>query len=368
MSGGRWDPRSNTNQSHTGESSLSMNSGNAGIQYKEEDGLFDFGSNDLDEGFEKHDLVDSELFSGSYNQEEYGRYEDPILASFLQYEDASGGNEEGYKRMRLDPSQAQGTAGYLNNGNANWDQGMYNAVQGRATTQGANYAQQIGNSRPQTTKRANYDILSSFFKVYFQPDPKSSIMKDIVYILYWKKIIPVVTRNSQSAAASASNNMNSTTTPLAKNAVYRKMWSVFKDMTSFPEDNKIIKGLRLVTSIDQVPSALDKDVELLRHYLGKNDIFGFTLEELEREVPFDPPQHNALPSTTATSQPSQKAPSDKPPKSDLPFQSSLMMRLERLEQLSAVVNTEITEMKNLIKKEMLYMAEKKRKLQSNSNT
>jgi len=216
------------------------------------------------------------------------------------------------------------------------------------------HQQQIQQHQQQLKNRANFDVLSSFFRVYFQPDINSTISKEIIYALYWKKILPVATRNQNiptngSPIMNSNNNMNNTNTALNRNAVYRKMLSVFKDTPSFTEDSKdTIKGLRLATSLDQVNPQFDKDVEILKTYLGTHDIFGFTQEDLEREqVPFDPsPGEMKLPQGEG--------------QAGVP-RSSLMARIERLESLATVLTTEITDLKNVIKKEMVEFLNRKRR-------
>eukprot|EP01111_Echinosteliopsis_oligospora_P014705 TRINITY_DN5599_c0_g1_i1.p1 TRINITY_DN5599_c0_g1~~TRINITY_DN5599_c0_g1_i1.p1 ORF type:complete len:244 (+),score=54.06 TRINITY_DN5599_c0_g1_i1:397-1128(+) len=131
----------------------------------------------------------------------------------------------------------------------------------------------------QQQKRHKYDVLKSFFRVYFKVDNQSMVLKDAIYNLYQRKI-PTDSR-------------------IARNAMYRHMWCFFRDDKAsfqFSKDDKIsafqsnyreyIKGIKLISGApgsDQ-PLAYDgfeKDVEVLES-VGVNNLFDFHEEELAK--------------------------------------------------------------------------------------
>ncbi|PRP84348.1 hypothetical protein PROFUN_07649 [Planoprotostelium fungivorum] len=323
-------------------------------------------NNDFDDGFEKHNLVESEGFpiedyeeapnflSGSTSEQLH------LTHSDLGFDPTDAHDDPSKKRLKLEQLGGFSTEDhqFINSSHglpaydphANWQQrNMVQAPhphQHPMSASSTNMMMQYTQGRPQQQtsptlavqqlqqhKKTNVDILQCFFKVYFQQDPSSSIPKDLVYVLYWRKMRPVVSRTQQSANGgnmAPSNNISSTNC-LTKNAVTRKLLSMFKDLPAHIEDNKdIIKGLRLVTALEQIPQHLEKDVEQLRQYMGTSELFGFTQEELERDIPFDPPNVGG--------------PGPTPP-SVVPQRSSLLTRIQRLEQISIVLSGEITDLK-----------------------
>eukprot|EP01113_Clastostelium_recurvatum_P044733 TRINITY_DN7586_c0_g1_i3.p1 TRINITY_DN7586_c0_g1~~TRINITY_DN7586_c0_g1_i3.p1 ORF type:complete len:377 (+),score=90.90 TRINITY_DN7586_c0_g1_i3:101-1231(+) len=115
----------------------------------------------------------------------------------------------------------------------------------------------------QEEKRHKCDALMAFFRVYIKPDQQSMILKDAIYNLYCKKI-PQRWR-------------------LARNALYRHMWSSFKDdkISAFQSNyREYIKGIKLVSAGDQIAmDPPDKDTDLLRS-VGVNDLWDFREEDL----------------------------------------------------------------------------------------
>lgn len=123
-----------------------------------------------------------------------------------------------------------------------------------------------GMTTENQNKRFRYDVLKSFFRVYFQPDEKSSVLKDAVFNLYLRKI-PLDAQ-------------------IARNAFYRHMWSFFKEKVSCSQSNyrEYVRGLRLVITQPQITaySIAEKDFEVLRN-IGVTSFFDFTEEEITKE-------------------------------------------------------------------------------------
>jgi len=116
----------------------------------------------------------------------------------------------------------------------------------------------------QQAKRHKYDVLKAFFRVYFKIDKDEMVPKDAIYYLYAKKI--------------ALDNR------IARNAMYRHMWSYFKDRISSLQSNyrEYVKGIKLLTNGNHLTyDGVDKDLDLLRSIgLPTNELFDFTEEEL----------------------------------------------------------------------------------------
>jgi len=119
----------------------------------------------------------------------------------------------------------------------------------------------------QITKRRKYEVVRSFFRVYFRENPDSMVLKEAIYKLYVMKIPKEEDR-------------------LARNALYRVMWTHFnKDQLSSFQNNyrDYVKGLQLITSPSMIPQEeLAKDIALLQSY-GLTDLFGFTDDALQAE-------------------------------------------------------------------------------------
>jgi len=130
----------------------------------------------------------------------------------------------------------------------------------------------------QQQKRQKYDVLKSFFRVYFKVDNQSMVLKDAIFNLYQRKI-PNESR-------------------IARNAMYRHMWSFFKDdkISAFQSNyREYIKGIKLITGApgQEQPLAYDgfeKDLEVLQS-IGVQNLFDFHEEELAKNAS-DPPLHH----------------------------------------------------------------------------
>jgi len=116
----------------------------------------------------------------------------------------------------------------------------------------------------QQVKRHKYDVLKAFFRVYFTEAKDAMVLKDAIYNLYVKKI-PI----SQG---------------IARNAMYRHMWSFFKNRISAFQSNyrEYIKGIKLSTNGSNLTyDGYEKDLDLL-HTIGVDGVFDFDEEELEK--------------------------------------------------------------------------------------
>jgi len=117
----------------------------------------------------------------------------------------------------------------------------------------------------QQLKRHKYDVVKAFFRIFFQVEKESMVLKDAIYNLYARKIPP--------------------DSRIARNAMYRHMWSyvLFKDKISVLQSNyrEYIKGIKILTS-ERRPhyDAFENDLQLLRS-IGLVDIFDFQEEELQ---------------------------------------------------------------------------------------
>lgn len=110
-------------------------------------------------------------------------------------------------------------------------------------------------------KRYKYDVLKSFFRVYFRPAPGCMVLKDSIYNLYCAK-----TEGEK----------------IARNALYRQMWTHFKEdnISSFQSNYRdYIKGLQLNTSVNTIQyDSFEKDMEILRAS-GVKELFDFSVDE-----------------------------------------------------------------------------------------
>jgi len=100
-------------------------------------------------------------------------------------------------------------------------------------------------SENQQLKRHKYDIVQAFFRVYFVCEKDAMVLKDLIYNLYCKKV--------QSDYR------------IARNALYRHMWSYHKDKVSAFQSNyrEYVKGIKLRNQQNVLESD-NKDIELLR--------------------------------------------------------------------------------------------------------
>jgi len=116
----------------------------------------------------------------------------------------------------------------------------------------------------QEEKRHKCDTLMAFFRIYMKVDAQSMILKDAIFNLYSKKV-PSRWR-------------------LARNALYRHMWSSYKDdkISAFQCNyREYIKGLKLVTGPEMLTyEGCEKDIDLLRS-TGVNDLWDFREEDLQ---------------------------------------------------------------------------------------
>jgi len=117
----------------------------------------------------------------------------------------------------------------------------------------------------QQVKRHKYDVLKSFFRIYFKVDNQSMVLKDAIFNLYSRKI-PADSR-------------------IARNAMYRHMWSFFKEdkISAFQSNyREYIKGIKLLTYQDPLAyDGFDKDLEVL-HSISVRNLFDFQEEELAK--------------------------------------------------------------------------------------
>lgn len=117
----------------------------------------------------------------------------------------------------------------------------------------------------QQVKRYRYDVVKAFFRIFFKTDERNSVLKDAIYNLYTRKI-PGEAR-------------------IARNAMYRHMWKVFRDKISTTQSNyrEYVKGLCLQTDRAHLNyEGFEKDVSLLRN-VGVGDLFDFSLEEIWKD-------------------------------------------------------------------------------------
>eukprot|EP01112_Ceratiomyxa_fruticulosa_P020232 TRINITY_DN683_c0_g2_i1.p1 TRINITY_DN683_c0_g2~~TRINITY_DN683_c0_g2_i1.p1 ORF type:complete len:285 (+),score=61.42 TRINITY_DN683_c0_g2_i1:166-1020(+) len=135
----------------------------------------------------------------------------------------------------------------------------------------------------QEEKRQKCDALMAFFRTYLRVDPNQIVLKDAIYNLYIRKI-PSKAR-------------------LARNAVYRQMWSFYKDdkIAAFQSNYRdYIKGIKLLTASDStsIYDGYENDLEILK-LLGINDLWDFREADLvsknqtEDNAPDSTAQHEA---------------------------------------------------------------------------
>merc|ERR1739848_695755 len=111
----------------------------------------------------------------------------------------------------------------------------------------------------QQIKRQKYDILEAFFAVYFIKDPEAAVLKNAVYSLYKQKI----------------NEGR-----IARNALFRFMWSYFGDIKTFRSNyREYIRGLKLMTDTSHLDQSKMNFLELLQQNIVV-DVFDFKIEEL----------------------------------------------------------------------------------------
>jgi len=143
-----------------------------------------------------------------------------------------------------------------------------------------NFATDLGETSPerkkrksngeQEMKRHKYDILKAFFRVFFKVDKDSVVLKDAIYNLYATKI--------------------SDESRIARNAMYRHMWSYFKDKITAAQSNyrEYVKGIKMLTNeVHLTYEGSDKDLEMLRA-AGVNEIFDFQEEDFEKNEKLAP--------------------------------------------------------------------------------
>jgi len=139
-------------------------------------------------------------------------------------------------------------------------------------------------SGDQQIKRHKYDVVQAFFRVYFITEKDAMVLKDLIYNLYCKKI--------------------TTDCRIARNALYRHMWSYHKDKISAFQSNyrEFVKGLKLRNSNHSMYEGYEKDIDLLRA-AGAIDLWDFSENELQappdvKPIPSSPPQtHNPAATT-----------------------------------------------------------------------
>jgi hypothetical protein len=177
----------------------------------------------------------------------------------------------------------------------------------------------------QQQKRQKYDVLKSFFKVFFKEDPQAMVLKDAMYNLYQRKIPPEAR--------------------IARNAMYRHMWSHFKDKISSFQNNyrEYVKGIKMVT-MQQVGATsyegLEKDIELLQS-VGVGELFDFEEEELAKQ---DKPQPGSSSTAFPTISPSQYI------DADADGDASLLNFIENLENTARTLLQNLKDLKTKLKK------------------
>jgi hypothetical protein len=117
-------------------------------------------------------------------------------------------------------------------------------------------------STDQELKRHKYDVLRSFFRLYFRSEPgtDSMVLKEAINTLYEKKI-PAHAR-------------------IARNAMFRHMWSWYKNQIAVFQSNyrEYIKGLKLVKAPTPYPE-LEADEAMLRS-IGIEELYDFSEDDL----------------------------------------------------------------------------------------
>lgn len=130
----------------------------------------------------------------------------------------------------------------------------------------------------QDLKRYKYDVLRSFFRLYFRSEPgtDSMVLKEAINTLYEKKV-------PQHAR-------------IARNAMFRHMWSWYKNQISVFQSNyrEYIKGLKLIKTPTPYPE-LETDQAMLRS-VGVEEFFDWTEDDLapKSENPLVPEESQIL--------------------------------------------------------------------------
>mmetsp|Transcript_52329 Transcript_52329/g.131435 ORF Transcript_52329/g.131435 Transcript_52329/m.131435 type:complete len:262 (-) Transcript_52329:81-866(-) len=115
----------------------------------------------------------------------------------------------------------------------------------------------------QQQKRVKYDVLKSFFRVYFKVEKENMVLKDSVYNLYIKKIPADM--------------------QIARNAMYRHMWAFFRDkITNFQSNyREYVKGVKMIDSQSHLTfDSIEKDIAFLREAGVTGELFDFSADEL----------------------------------------------------------------------------------------
>lgn len=124
----------------------------------------------------------------------------------------------------------------------------------------------LGEVEQPAKKRLNYDVLRSFFRVFFRVDNQGFVLKDSIYNLYKLKIPQ--------------------TYLVARNAVYRHMYSLFKEhkLTAFQNNYRdYIRGVQMNMSLDNLNyEGSAKDLAML-HSIGIGDCFDFSLSDVDKK-------------------------------------------------------------------------------------
>jgi len=176
----------------------------------------------------------------------------------------------------------------------------------------------------QQVKRHKYDVLKAFFRVYFTDSKDGMVLKDAIFNLYTKKI-PLSQR-------------------IARNAMYRHMWSFFKNKISAFQSNyrEYIKGIKLSSNGAALNyDGYEKDLDLL-HAVGVGGVFDFEEEELEKSGP----GAGGVSSPYLTDDASNQALSDSVVGAD----GSILAAVENLEQQVKILAAGLAEIRARLKK------------------
>jgi len=175
-------------------------------------------------------------------------------------------------------------------------------------------------STEQQVKRHKYDVLKAFFRVYFTESRDGMVLKDAIYNLYVKKI-PASQR-------------------IARNAMYRHMWSFFKNKVVAFQSNyrEYIKGIKLSSNGAALNyDGYERDLDLL-HAVGVTGVFDFDEEELEKGVP------------NSTSSPYLAADSDSTAQQVIDGDGSVLAILDSLDQQVKILAAGIDHLRARFKK------------------
>jgi len=176
----------------------------------------------------------------------------------------------------------------------------------------------------QQVKRHKYDVLKSFFRIYFKVDNQSMVLKDALFNLYSRKI-PSDSR-------------------IARNAMYRHMWSFFKEdkISAFQSNyREYIKGIKLLTGQELLSyEGFEKDLEVLQS-IGVQNLFDFHEEELAKSS--SEMMSSPLPITGLVPQPAH-SPQDYLSKNDN-SDDDILHTVESIEAQAKALSTKIKELK-----------------------